>query len=81
MPSEEFDGRNIEVIDFGDVSSGGRVIEFRDPQIRRNDSILAISVPDEGSWRDASISIDPTVGDVPVSFALWAIAVAQTRIG
>ncbi|MFI1253667.1 hypothetical protein ACH4U6_07675 [Streptomyces netropsis] len=81
MPSEEFKDRNIEVIDFDDVTSGERVIEFRDPQVRRNDSILAISVPDEGDWGDATISIDPAAGDVPVAFALWAIKVAQTRIG
>ncbi|WP_434588950.1 hypothetical protein [Streptomyces sp. A5-4] len=80
MSSEEFEGRDIEVIDFDDVSSGEHVIEFRDPQVNRNDSILAISIPEDGAWGGAVVSVDPRVGDIPVAFMIWAIKIAQARM-
>ncbi|MFF5131778.1 hypothetical protein ACFY41_33265 [Streptomyces syringium] len=80
MPSEEFEGRNVEVIDFDDVSSGEHVIEFRDPQASRNGSVLAVTVPEKGQWRDATVSIEPNAGDLSAAFIIWAIKVAQMRL-
>ncbi|MEV0150548.1 MULTISPECIES: hypothetical protein [unclassified Nonomuraea] len=77
---EHFAGRDIEVIDFQDVVAGEHVIEFRDTAWRRNEAILAISVPDDGSWDDAMISVNPHKGDVSVSFATWAIVIARKRL-
>lgn len=80
MSSEEFQGRYVEVIDFDDVSSGEHVIEFRAIQEYGNGAVVAVSVPDEGAWEDAMFSINPHVGDVPVSFVIWALQIAKTRI-
>ncbi|GGR04058.1 hypothetical protein [Streptomyces netropsis] len=80
MPSEEFDGRNVDVIDFDDASSGEHVIEFRAPWASRHDSILAVSIPEGGQWRDATVSIDPNAGDLPAAFIIWAIKIAQMRL-
>jgi hypothetical protein len=65
---EVFNGSEIEVIDFDDVTSGEHVIEFRDPAWRSNEAVIAISVPDGGSWIDAIVSVALHRGDVPVSF-------------
>ncbi|MBY8854197.1 hypothetical protein K7G98_40560, partial [Saccharothrix sp. MB29] len=63
---ELFGGREVEVIDFQDVTSGEHVLEFRDTAWRSNEAVLAISVPDGGSWSDAVVSVNPHRGDVPV---------------
>ncbi|MGX1886306.1 hypothetical protein [Streptomyces sp. NPDC055287] len=81
MASEEFNGRNVDVIDFEDVSSGERVIEFHDPLVRPDETLLAISIPEGGTWGDAVVSISPRVGDVSVDFMVWAIQIAQVRVG
>jgi len=75
-----FDGREIEIIDFGDVAAGERVIEFRDPAWRADEAIIAISVPDGRSSSDAVISINPHKRDVSVPFVVWAVGMAQERL-
>jgi hypothetical protein len=75
-----FNGSEIEVIDFDDVTSGDHVLEFRDPAWRSNEAVIAISVRDGGSWSDAALSVNPHRGDVPVSFVIWAIGVAEVRM-
>jgi len=77
---EVFNSREIEVIDFDDATSGEHVIEFRDPDWRPNEAVIAISVPDGGSWSDAVVSANPQRGDIPVSFAIWAIGIAEQRM-
>ncbi|GAA3458711.1 hypothetical protein ACFFSW_07635 [Saccharothrix longispora] len=77
---ELFGGREVEVIDFQDVTSGEHVLEFRDTAWRSNEAVLAISVPDGGSWSDAVVSVNPHRGDVPVTFMIWAIGVAEKKM-
>ncbi|WP_157620771.1 hypothetical protein [Saccharothrix sp. NRRL B-16348] len=77
---ESFGGREVEVIDFQDVTSGEHVLEFRDTAWRSNEAVLAISVPDGGSWSDAVVSVNPHRGDVPVTFMIWAIGVAEGKM-
>ncbi|WP_410585586.1 hypothetical protein [Amycolatopsis sp. lyj-108] len=77
---EVFNGSEIEVIDFDDATSGEHVIEFRDPSWRSNEAVIAISIPDGGSWSDAVASVNPRRNDVPVSFVIWAIGVAKKRM-
>lgn len=77
---EFFGGREVEVIDFQDVTSGEHVLEFRDTAWRSNEAVLAISVPDGGSWSDAVVSVNPHRGDVPVTFMIWAIGVAKEKM-
>ncbi|MFE5502726.1 hypothetical protein ACFQ73_09200 [Amycolatopsis japonica] len=77
---EVFNGREIEVIDFDDATSGEHVIEFRDPAWRQHETAIAISIPDGGSWSDAVVSTNPHRGDIPVSFTIWAIGVAEQRM-
>lgn len=77
---EVFEGREIEVIDFSDVSSGEHVIEFRDPAWLLGEAILAIVVPDGRSWEEAAVSVNPQLDQVSVSFLTWAFGVARARI-
>ncbi|MGO4422930.1 hypothetical protein AB4Z54_30575 [Streptomyces sp. MCAF7] len=77
---EVFNGGEIEVVDFDDVTSGEHVIEFQDPAWRPNEAVIAVSVPDGGTWSDAVVSVNPHRGDVPVSFVIWAIGVAEERM-
>jgi hypothetical protein len=75
-----FNGTEIEVIDFDDVTSGEHVIEFRDSSWNPDESVVAVAVPDGGSWSDATVSINPHKGDILASFAIWVIGVAEERL-
>ncbi|MER7212580.1 hypothetical protein [Streptosporangium sp. NPDC000239] len=77
MPHETFEGRLIEVIDFFDTKIEERVIEFRDPTLWKHGSFLAISLREGREWRDAMVSIDPQVGDIPVRLILWTVKIAK----
>jgi hypothetical protein len=79
MAGELFDGRMIEVLDISDVISGERVIEFRDHLKWGNDTVVAIAIPDGGHWADATVSINPRVGDIPVGLLVWAIGLAEEK--
>lgn len=56
MAGNTFQGRQIEIIDFGDISVDQRVFEFTDPAIPERGSHFAIAVPDPdegtGAWTD-----------------------------
>lgn len=80
MSHETFDGRSIEVIDFFDTTIGERVIEFRDPEFWECGSFLAVALREGKEWRDAVVSIDPQVGDIPVRLMLWAIEIAKSKV-
>ncbi|GAB0105649.1 hypothetical protein JMUB6875_46300 [Nocardia sp. JMUB6875] len=83
MTGNTFQGRQIEITDFSDISVDQRVFEFTDPAIPRRGSHFAIAVPDpdegNGSWTDAVVSLD--VNEVPVDLLLWAIAKAKEISG
>ena len=61
------------------VISGERVIEFRDHLKWGNDTVVAIAIPDGGHWVDATVSINPRIGDIPVGLLVWAIRVAEAK--
>jgi hypothetical protein len=75
-----FNGSEIEIIDFDDVTSGEHVIEFRDSSWNPNESVIAVSIPHDGSWSDAIVSISPRRGDLLAAFVIWAIRVAEERV-
>ncbi|MBB4676820.1 hypothetical protein [Crossiella cryophila] len=77
MPT--FDGREIEVIQFSDLAGEEWVYEFRDPAWDPNSTMLAIAVPDAGTWADAVVSINPHKGDLPLRFLEWAVRIAAER--
>ncbi|MFE3099220.1 hypothetical protein [Nocardia tengchongensis] len=70
-----FHGRQIEIIDFDDISVDQRVFEFTDPAIPEGGSHFAIAIPDDGPWSEAVVSIN--INQVPVDLLLWAIAKAK----
>ena len=75
--NETFNGTEISITDFDDASSGEHVLEFRDPLWNVPEPVLAIAVPDQGTWKDAILSINPSKGDIDVAFAAWAIKIAE----
>jgi hypothetical protein len=80
LGTETFDERAIEVIDVSDGISGDRVIEFRDSAIWGNDSFIAITVPEGGTWDDAAISTNPRIGDISIRLMLWGIEIARAKV-
>jgi hypothetical protein len=80
MPKRQFRDRIIEIADFDDVSSGEHVIEFHDPAIARAGSHMAVVVPEDADWIDATVSINPHVSEISADFAAWAIQTAQILI-
>lgn len=81
MTARAFKERFIEVIDFDDVSSGERVIEFRDPSVSGTDSLLAVVVPDGGGWAEARVGLNPWLPEVPAELLAWALSVARDMVG
>lgn len=80
LPTREFKGRLIEVIDFDDVSSGEHVIEFRDPEVSAKESLVAVVVPDSGTWSGAKVSLNPRVPEVSAELMEWAISTARGMV-
>ncbi|MFE7128291.1 hypothetical protein [Streptomyces sp. NPDC057617] len=77
----KFGTAEIEVTDFGDVTVGERVLEFRyrgGAQAQR--AFAAVVVPDGGAWAQASLSIDPQVGDVPAALMAKLIEMARVLV-
>ncbi|MEW2223053.1 hypothetical protein AB0939_27785 [Streptomyces sp. NPDC006990] len=74
MRMVKFDDTDIEVINFDDVTSGERVLEFhyRYPSAPRN-AFAAIIIPDEGDWSQARLSIDPSLKDISANLVRFLI--------
>ncbi|MEU4648145.1 MULTISPECIES: hypothetical protein [Nocardia] len=72
-----FQGRPIGLVDFDDVNVDQRALEFTDPAIPIFGSHVAVVIPDEGSWLDAVVRINPHVPEVPVDFLLWVVEKAR----
>ncbi|MEV0070726.1 MULTISPECIES: DUF2283 domain-containing protein [unclassified Amycolatopsis] len=75
---ETFNGSEIKLFDV--VTAGERLIEFRDAAWREDAAVLVVSVPRGSSWTDASVTINPSRGAVPVAFLAWATEIAKQRI-
>ncbi len=80
MSRDSFQGKRFEVIEFDDVTSSERVIEFVDPERAALGSLVAVTVTGDGGWGDASVSINPRVQGVTVEFMRWALDVAHSKI-
>jgi hypothetical protein len=80
MSRDSFKGNEFEVIDFDDVTSDERVIEFIDPERGALGSLVAVSVSGDGDWAEASVSISPRIQSVPAEFMRWALDVAHSKI-
>ena len=76
MASEEYEGREIRVINFDDGTVGEHIIEFVDPAISQSDSIVAIFSRGSG-WSDARVTISPRVDGVSADFLYWAMGIAR----
>ncbi|MEU9185128.1 hypothetical protein AB0D14_11295 [Streptomyces sp. NPDC048484] len=77
----KFGAAEIEVTDFGDVTAGERVLEFRyRGGAPAQSAFAAVVVPDGGGWAQARLSIDPQVGDVPVALVGKLIETARAFI-
>lgn len=51
MASEDYEGRNIQVISFDDATSGEYVVGFVDPAVSSTDSVVAIFNRGSDWWR------------------------------
>jgi hypothetical protein len=74
-----FNGREIQVIELDDAIIDEYVVEFRDPLISLEDSIIAISSGGT-DWSSARISLSPRVDSLSVEFVSWALQVARGLI-
>ncbi|MBC7301184.1 MAG: hypothetical protein H5T78_09530 [Nocardia sp.] len=77
MTGNIFQGRQIEIVEFDDLSVDQWAFEFTDPAISAFGSHFAVVVPDDGPWDDAVVRINPDVNEVSVDLLLWAIAKAR----
>jgi hypothetical protein len=76
MASEIYEGRQIQVISFDDVTSDEYVIEFVDPAVSPTDSLVAVFSAD-ADWSSARVSINPDVDAVSAEFLVWALKIAR----
>ncbi|MEV6904062.1 DUF2283 domain-containing protein [Amycolatopsis sp. NPDC051372] len=75
---ETFNGSEIKLFDV--VTEGERLIEFRDRAWREDAAVLVLPVPRGSSWTDATVTINPSRGAVPVAFLAWAREIAKLRM-
>ena len=76
MAYEIYEGRQIQVISFDDVKADEYVIEFVDPAVSVNDSLVAVFSVD-ADWSSARVSINPDVDAVSAEFLVWALKIAR----
>ncbi|WP_159000890.1 hypothetical protein [Streptomyces sp. SBT349] len=72
--------RIIEITEIDDVSSGERVIEFRDPGRFEVGAHVAIIIPEGGGWAEAMVSINPHISEISAEFIVWLIGTAQAIV-
>ncbi|WAP55055.1 hypothetical protein [Streptomyces sp. S465] len=80
MSRDTFQGKEFDVIDFDDVTSGERVIEFVDPERSAFGSLVAVTISGDGGWGEASVSISPRIQSISAEFMRWALDVAHSKI-
>ncbi|SES18520.1 hypothetical protein [Streptomyces qinglanensis] len=81
MRTVKFGDPDIEVINFDDVTSGERVLEFhyREPSTPRN-AFAAIIIPDGGDWSQARLSIDPSLKEVSANLVRALINFSENLV-
>ncbi|WP_370107260.1 hypothetical protein [Streptacidiphilus sp. BW17] len=67
-------------MDFDDVTSDERVIEFRDPDSSSQESLIAVVIPHDG-WPAAIVSLNPRIAGVSADLMEWAIGIARSLAG
>ncbi|MER7078944.1 hypothetical protein SAMN02982929_00802 [Saccharopolyspora kobensis] len=72
--------REIEVVDFEDVTVPERVIEFRFIDDHNSSSFAAVVVPEGGDWSSAVLSVDPKFGEFPAALMAALMEVAREII-
>jgi hypothetical protein len=72
--------RNIKVVRFDDNTCDEQVFEFIDSNSSDRGPVFAITVPDEGGWDEASISISPRFHNAPLDLVAWAIETVKRLV-
>lgn len=80
MHTLEYGDFRISVTNAFDSGTGESLLEFR--KVAPADQVpmsIAIIVPENGSWADARISIDPISGSISVELLVYLLEVAKNR--
>ncbi|MFD4395199.1 hypothetical protein [Kitasatospora sp. NPDC058478] len=73
MTIQPYSRRSIKIVRFDDNTSDEQVFEFIDSDSPDRGPVFAISVPDDGGWDEASISVSPRFENASLDLVVWAI--------